>query len=148
MKALKRLIEAPRRLNKRRVKYPTLAEVLYVPPMKAPFKGQGRKCSNCMLWVPKGPNRCSILGPDVEAKAGAVCGYHVPGAPMRGEWQDHPGGMQYIPPKLAGLEMAPEAGTMCGNCDHLHADRCLVVVGEDGRKAKVHPLGCCNRWEG
>lgn len=125
---------------------PTPPEVLYVPPMKAPFEGQGRRCNNCMMWVPRGPNRCSILGPGVRVTHVMVCGYHVPGAPMRGAWVDHPGGMQYIPSDLAGLISAPMNGTSCGNCAHFDRNSCKAVIDTQGRPARVESFGCCTRW--
>lgn len=138
---------------------PEAWSVLYVHPMKGEFAEQGRKCSNCFMWV-SGNSTCVIHEDDVTIPGSAVCGYHVPGEPMEtaNEFQRHES-IQRVDPEASGLESdIPEEGTMCGNCKFYtptEKDKmkgyCGVVTKDNSDtplyKARVEFYGCCTRWE-
>jgi hypothetical protein len=130
--------------DKRKLRLPTVDEVLYVRPMTGQYAGQGRACRNCMMWF-KDVDRCRIMGPK-KVDGADVCNYHVPGAPNAGKMKPHPGGMEFVDPKLAGLIDAPPGGTSCSNCAYSKAGRCQVVGDGKTGHAKIKPGGCCNRW--
>lgn len=124
-------------------------EVVYGSPMRM-FPGQGRKCSNCFMWVNEA---CLIIDPSkTTVLPGMVCNYHVPGVGAASASK-----IEYVDAKLAGLTTAPPEGTMCGNCaaytsENEEEGRCGAVAGKvigDGpffEEADVERLGCCSRW--
>lgn len=133
--------------------------VLYVHPMDGRFKDMGRKCWNCFMWASE-EERCTIHPKDLEIHGWDVCGYHVPGNPLK-KLSDLPNheSIQPVDPEVSGLEhQIPETGTMCGNCRFYTPSEtkpqhgfCASVAKQNDKlplyQAKVAYYGCCTRWE-
>lgn len=100
------------------------------------------------MWV-SGENKCVIHAKSVTVKGDMICGYHVPGVPMK-VWMDHPG-IEPVDPKTSGLETVV-GGTSCDTCKYYEAqteDRgnCWAVSRNGKPPVQVQALGCCARWE-
>lgn len=117
---------------------PDKSEALYVGPNP---DGSRKSCANCMMW--SRDNRCTIHAADLKITGDMVCGYHVYGDPLD-KRIDHLG-LDAVTPKESGLIVAPKGGTSCDNCYFFTAaQHCAALDG----KPKVHPKGCCSRWDG
>ncbi|KKN72067.1 hypothetical protein LCGC14_0414620 [marine sediment metagenome] len=118
---------------------PTPDEVLY----QAPNSDTTRKaCGNCIMFGTK-DRSCTIHASEVDIDPLQICGYYVFGPPMETRI-DHPG-MDSVTPDLSGL-METSIGSSCDICVHYSFDETCHAVQQDGRYAKVDPLGCCTRW--
>lgn len=105
--------------------------------------GQRKRCGTCMMFVLEGS--CAIHPRRTTVTPDHICGYHVHGQPMK-KWMDHPG-IQPLKVTESGLELV-KGGTSCDVCRYYAVGVCLVVAGASGKPpAKVHPRGCCARWE-
>lgn len=125
---------------KLRIPAPAPWGVLYAAPGPG---GARKKCGNCMMFVREGS--CAIHERRVPVSTEHVCGYHVHGQPMD-KWMDHPG-IVPVKPETSGLERI-RGGTSCDTCRYYSSRLCLAVAGLSGKPpAKVHPRGCCARWD-
>jgi hypothetical protein len=120
--------------------------VLYAHPNK---DGSMKSCRNCYAWV-AGENKCVIHPRDVKVTSVQVCGYHIPGEPLK-EWMDIPG-LESVDPSLSGLARVGE-GTVCGSCTYFEKTSeagglCHAVASKNGKPPQpVEEMGCCARWE-
>ncbi len=127
---------------------PTPASALYVAPMEGKYEGQGRKCSNCMMWASEDA-ACVIHAREVHVTKNHVCGYHVQGDPVK-TWKAHKN-IQFVEPATSGLELVTDAGSKCSNCvAFTKSSTCRKVADptDPAKNAAVDAQGCCALWEG
>ncbi len=127
------------------VPLPRPSDVLYCPPNA---DGTRKKCGNCALWA-ESDEKCLLMGTEVSVTGDMVCGYHVNGEPQL--YVSTLGGKAMVTPELAGLIRTNDgAGTSCDMCQYYDPrtdkDGLCKAVYDQGKPAKVQPLGCCARW--
>lgn len=129
-----------------RAPLPFLWGVLYAAPNE---DGSAKSCRNCYAWVSTA-DRCILHRRNVKVTEEMVCGYHIPGEPLRDF--GHIAGLEPLDPKLSGLEQVGE-GTVCGTCRYFEQKSdsrglCHGVSRASGQPpAPVDIMGCCARWE-
>ncbi len=121
------------------VDLPTPDEVLYQAPNS---DGSRKVCGNCIMYGTQ-DRSCTIHAAEVDIDPMQICGYYVFGPPME-ERMVH-AGMDPVTPDLSGL-MDTEVGSSCDICVHYRQEEICSAVQQEGRFAKVDPLGCCTRW--
>jgi hypothetical protein len=112
--------------------------VLYCPPNK---DGSTKMCQNCFMWSKD--QHCLIHDKQHKILPNQVCGYHVPGEPLDAYVDRN---VQPVDPGLSGLIMTKD-GASCDTCLWFEYAKCMAVIDKNCQPAKVHPKGCCARWE-